>query len=275
MDWMSKLEKKFGRYAIPNLTLYLVACYAIGYIALSIVPELISYFVLNPELILRGQIWRIVTWIFIPSGGSLFVTLITVYMYYWLGQMLENLWGAFRYNLYIFSGMLFTLIGAFVLYFITGTGILGALFSPYYIYMSLFLACAALVPDMQLYIFFMIPIKIKWLGILEGALFILEIIQGNIAVKIVILASLLNFFIFFLTNKNMKRFHPKQVARRKKFQREIKRPEQHYKGGARHRCAICGRTELDDPNLEFRYCSRCKGDYEYCQDHLFTHEHVK
>lgn len=273
---MNKLERKFGRYAVQNLTVYLVACYGVGYLVMMAMPQLLVYFSLEPALILKGQVWRLLSWVLIPSGGNFLVVLLMMYMYYLLGRSLENTWGAFRYNVYIFSGMIFTIIGAFILHFLSGGMVgYGMMFSPYYIYMSVFLACAAIVPDMELYLYFLIPVKMKWLAIFDVVMLAVSAVRGGMAVRIVIIASLLNFVIFFLFNRNMQRFSPKQAARRKKFQHAVKRPENRYEGGAKHRCAVCGRTELDDPTLEFRYCSKCKGNFEYCQDHLFTHEHVK
>ena len=275
-NWMNQLERRFGRYAVQNLTVYLVACYGFGYVVALLMPQLLSYFTLEIGLVLKGQIWRLLSWVVIPSGGNFLVVLLTMYMYYMLGRTLESAWGAFRYNVYIFSGMLFTIIGAFFLHFLSGGMVgLGIMFSPYYIYMSVFLACAAIMPDLELYLYFLIPVKMKWLAVLDVVLLAVQAIRGGTAVRIVIIASLLNFVIFFLCNRNMQRFSPKQTVRRRKFQHAVKRPETRYEGGAKHRCAVCGRTELDDPNLEFRYCSKCRGNYEYCQDHLFTHEHVK
>lgn len=274
--WIDKMERKFGRYAIHNLTIFLVAIYAAGYFATLCVPKILLYFTLEPGLIMQGQIWRLISWMMVPYGGNIFIELLVMYMFYNLGRTLENVWGAFRYNLYILSGIIFNIAGAFILYAYAG-GIVGygILFSPYYMYMSLFLACAVIMPEMEFLIYFMIPVKIKWLAIFDVVLLVIEAIRGGMAIRIVIVASLLNFILFFLGNRRMQPYTPKQMVRKKKFQKEIKRPVNQYEGGARHKCAVCGRTELDDPNLEFRYCSRCNGNYEYCQDHLFTHEHVK
>ena len=151
----------------------------------------------------------------------------------------------------------------------------GSLYSTYYINMSIFLACASIMPDYQLLLYGIIPIKMKWLAILDVVLLAVDAVQGGLIIRIVIIASLLNFIIFFFCNRNLRGHSAKQAVRRKKFQKQISRPQNQYAGGAKHRCAVCGRTELDDPTLEFRYCSKCNGNYEYCQDHLFTHEHVK
>lgn len=275
-NWLDKMERRFGRYAIRNLTMYLLAGYAIGYLLSFTMPQLLTYFTLEPAQILKGQVWRLLSWVIIPPNDNIIFVIFMMLLYYSLGNTLESYWGAFRYNVYIFSGILFTVIGAFIVNGLIGgiTGF-GSLYSTYYINMSIFLACASIMPDYQLLLYGIIPIKMNWLAILDVVLLAVDAVQGGLIIRIVIIASLLNFIIFFFCNRNLRGHSPKQVARRKKFQKQISRPQNQYAGGAKHRCAVCGRTELDDPTLEFRYCSKCNGNYEYCQDHLFTHEHVK
>ncbi len=275
-NWLDKMERRFGRYAIRNLTMYLLAGYAIGYLLSFTMPQLLTYFTLEPAQILKGQVWRLLSWVIIPPNDNIIFVIFMMLLYYSLGNTLESYWGAFRYNVYIFSGILFTVIGAFIVNGLIGgiTGF-GSLYSTYYINMSIFLACASIMPDYQLLLYGIIPIKMKWLAILDVVLLAVDAVQGGLIIRIVIIASLLNFIIFFFCNRNLRGHSPKQAARRKKFQKQISRPQNQYAGGAKHRCAVCGRTELDNPTLEFRYCSKCNGNYEYCQDHLFTHEHVK
>lgn len=274
MNWLDKLEKKFGRFAIPNLTMYLIGAYIIGFGIYYFLPGLFKWLTLEPYFILKGQVWRMISWVLVPPSGSLISIIFIVLLYYSLGTALERAWGTFRYNVYIFSGILFTVIGAFALYFIAGTGMIGygGLFSTYYINMSIFLAFAVSYPDMELLLYFIIPIKMKWMAIVYAVFILYDFIAGNFISRVTIAASLLNFVVFFLSTK--KGYSPKQQMRKKKYQKQS-RPHMTYSNGARHRCAVCGRTELDDPNLEFRFCSKCNGNYEYCQDHLFTHEHVK
>ena len=276
MNWLDKLEKKFGRFAIPNLTMYLIGAYIIGFGIYYFLPGLFKWLTLEPYFILKGQVWRVISWVLVPPSGSLISIIFIVLLYYSLGTALERAWGTFRYNVYIFSGILFTVIGAFALYFIAGTGMIGygGLFSTYYINMSIFLAFAVSYPDMELLLYFIIPIKMKWMAFVYAAMALYYFFTGSLATKVAIAASLLNFVIFFLSSRNMKRFSPKEQARKAKFKQQT-RPHMTYANGARHRCAVCGRTELDDPTLEFRFCSKCNGNYEYCQEHLFTHEHVK
>ena len=173
---IDKMERKLGKYAIQNLSLYLIICYAFGYIIQMVNANFFNYLTLEPALVLQGQIWRLLTWIVVPPASSnILFTLLMLYFYYSIGNNMERVWGTYRFNVYIFSGMLFTIIGAFLAYAIYyfGLGInaigIGAFVSTYYINMSILLAYAATFPDMQivmLFFFFPIPMKVKWLGIL-------------------------------------------------------------------------------------------------------------
>ena len=281
MNWLDKLERKFGRFAIPNLTVYLLAGYVIGFGIMYLMPDMIGYLTLEPALILRGQVWRIISWVLIPPTTNVISLVFLVLLYYSLGTALESTWGSFRYNVYIFSGLLFTVIAEFGLYayfrFRYGVEMplsMIGLVSTNYITMSIFLAFAAIYPDMEVLLYFILPIKMKWMALVYVVMAGYSFFRGGLMTKVAIGASLLNFIIFFLSSRNMKRFGPREQARKARFKRQSA-PHMKYSNGAKHRCAVCGRTELDDPCLEFRFCSKCNGNYEYCQDHLFTHEHVK
>ena len=284
MNYMYKLEQKFGKYAISNLTLYLILGYVVGYV-LSIVPNgsvLLSYLTLNPYLILHGQIWRLVTWLLIPpSTQNIFFYVIMMMFYYQLGMALERTWGTFRYNVYIYGGMLYTVLGAFVtwLVLILRNGnhpafgqYVGWSVSTYYICMSIFLAFAVCYPDNQVMLYFVIPVKMKWLAYVYAALMLVDFIRSDGPGRVMLFMSLLNFLIFFFSTRDYRKINPKE-ARRKQVYRQAVTPKRSSGAVTKHKCAICGRTELDDPTLEFRFCSKCNGNYEYCQDHLFTHKH--
>lgn len=283
MNWIDKLERKFGRFGIQNLTMYIIICYVVGYFLAYLNPNLLGMLSLEPALILRGQIWRIITWVIYPPSMSniLWFIVAIVFFYYPIGTSLERTWGSFRYTLYILLGILFSVIGAFILYFITGAYGIGSLFNTYYISLSVFLAYALSYPDMQILLWFVIPIKMKWMAILYGVIVLYDMITyiraGYWVMIIPIVASLLNFVLFFFSTRNMHRYNPKEVHRRREFKKAVAQSRVNPATGGitKHKCAICGRTEQDDPNLEFRFCSKCNGNYEYCQDHLFTHEHVK
>ena len=255
--------------------MYLIACYVIGYGINFLMPNLFSYLTLEPYYIIRGQVWRIISWVLIPPGQASFWIIFMLFLYYSIGTTLERTWGAFRFNVYIFSGIIFTVIGAFILFFAFGANaLMGGLFSTYYINMSMFLAFAASYPNMELRLYFVLPVKVKWLGIVYAGLIGYSFIMSSLVVRVAIIASLLSFLVFFFYTIKTRGKSPKQQAQKVKFTRESK-PLTKAPGTAIHRCAVCGRTEQDDANLEFRYCSKCSGSFEYCQDHLFTHEHRK
>lgn len=283
MDFLSKLERKFGKFAIPNLTMILIAGFVLGYMILIFTPEAMNFITMNPNKILEGQVYRLFTWVVIPPRSLNLFVIIMLMFYFSIGRALEDLWGDFRYTLYIVSGIIFTDIGMMLAYFMlksVGMNLIAneslAYFcSTYYLCMSLFLAYAFSFPDNTVLLYFIIPIKTKWLGYLDLAYLIFEIIQYGqgqyYAGMVTVIMSILNFVIFFIISKKSKRISRTQKLRKKEFRKNIRSSQIKTK----HKCAICGRTNEDDPNLEFRYCSRCKGNYEYCQDHLFTHEHKK
>ncbi len=281
MNFLNKLERKLGRFAIPGLMRFIILCYVIGYILMFAAPNVLSYLTLEPFMIFEyGQIWRLVSWVLIPPQTGIIFAVIMMIFYYQLGMTLEQTWGAFRFNVYIFGGMVFTVLGSIVLYFVTGQNIfMGGLFSTYYINLSIFLAFAVCYPNMQVMLYFIIPLKMKWLAIVYVVLAVYSAIQSGWVGRVAIIASLLNFVIFFFATRNYKAYSPHEYKRKREFQRQYQKGQQENQqragGLTRHKCAVCGRTELDDPNLEFRFCSKCEGNYEYCQDHLFTHEHVK
>jgi MFS family permease len=271
MEFFNKFERKFGRFGIRNLSLYIIIGYIIGYLLNFIAPQLLGYLSLDPYYILKGQVWRIVTWIIIPPSDFGVFTIVMLYCYYNFGAILERSWGKFRFTLYIVSGIVFTFIGAMILYIFMPFPGLGSFFSTYYVNMAIFLAFTISYPNMQVNLYFIIPIKAKWLGYLYAAYLLFMMVRSSWPIRVSILASVFNVIIFFLMTRDLRRISPKEVKRRKKYVREVKKA----RGSTTHKCAICGRTEEDGEHLEFRYCSKCDGNYEYCQDHLFTHEHIK
>lgn len=284
MNFLNKLERKFSRYAISNLTMFLIFGYVVGYVLSFMAPSMIGYLTLDPYQILRGQIWRIVTWVLIPpSTQNIIFYVIMMLFYYQLGMSLERTWGTFRYNVYIFGGIFYTIIGAIVTWLVMSAiygnayvmgAFVGAQVNTYYICMSIFLAFSMCYPNMQVLLYFIIPIKMKWLAYVYALLMIADFLQSEWPGRIMLVMSLLNFLIFFFATRDFHRYSPKEIHRKQVYRQAVNQP----RGGTgitKHKCAVCGRTELDDPNLEFRFCSKCDGNYEYCQDHLFTHQHIK
>ena len=312
---MDKFEKKYGKYAVRNLTGILIICYVIGYILRFVGGGVLNYLTLNPVAILHGQIWRLVSWILIPpSESNLFFALIMLYFYYSIGTTMERVWGEFRYNVYIFGGMALMVVAAFLATLVLqlsyggtySSELVGQMaqqispyFGTYYINMSILLAFAATFPDNIVLFMFIIPLKMKWLGIFYGLWLVYEaissVIYGQFYIFFAIAASLLNFAIFYVSSGKSMRLRPRSMTGhgmgsgtgRPTVQRTASWGSSQttygssspkivpHRGVTKHKCAVCGRTEVDDPNLEFRFCSKCNGNYEYCQEHLFTHAHVQ
>lgn len=280
MKFFYELERKYQKYAIQNLMYYIVILYGVGLVLYIAQPYFYwQYLSLDPAAILHGQIWRIVTFLVYPPAigsmkmTSVFVGVIALFMYYSLGQTLENIWGAFRFNVFFFMGVIGQVLACLVVYLLLGERVI---MTTGFLNFSIFLAFAIYFPDAQFLLFFVLPIKAKWLAVAECAVYLYSFVFGSLSTRLEIIMSLANVIIFILltrnNNKSNRRYAPNEIRRRQNFKKEpakIVTP-----GKARHRCAVCGRTELDDPNLEFRYCSKCEGDYEYCQDHLYTHKHV-
>ncbi|WP_058486735.1 rhomboid family intramembrane serine protease [Defluviitalea phaphyphila] len=261
MNWLDKLEKKLGRFAIPNLMTYIVGLNAIVFIMSYLYPENISKLMLNTNLVLKGEVWRLFTYIFIPPTFSPLWLVFVLYFYYMIGTALEHEWGTFRFNLFYLMGIIGTTIAAFLT---------KGYVSSSYINLSLFLAFARIFPDYEILLFFILPIKIKYLAWFNWAFFIFSIISYPISYKLSAIASLINYFIFF----------GKDITTRTKSQRKIYQNKRNFhsqipKDFTIHKCTVCGITEKDDPNMEFRYCSTCEGDYEYCMKHLKNHKHIK
>lgn len=307
MKLLNRLERKVGRYAIPNLMKYMVVLYAAGLLLELMAPGFYGTWLdLEVYGILHGQVWRLFTFVLQPPSTNLIFVLIELYMYYSIGTALENMWGSFRFNVYYFSGLLFQIVAAFVFYgvccLVLGGGILpiptSGVGSMYQVNRAMFLAYIVMVPNATFMVSFLIPVKAKWLGIIYGVLMGYEVIQyirigigygGSMGLlyyggAVAIVISALNFLIFFLLTRNYRRVSPSEIKRRAQFRKKVNDAKWdsgnivEFRGRnviTRHKCAVCGKTELDDDMLEFRFCSKCDGNYEYCSEHLYTHTHVK
>lgn len=281
-NFISKMEKKFGRYAIPDLINYFIICYVASTIVSLFAPGIYyNYLALDFEKIMHGQVWRLVTFILAPEsfgdgfgmGMGIFFFVISVHLYYLFGHSLENIWGAFRFNLYFLGGIVLTVLAELLLFVTTGqSAYYGGM---NYIYQSMFLAFCVLFPEERFLIYFVFPIRAKILAVLDGILLVVELINylriGMFSQSLAIVIAMLNFLLFFYAYKGLDRYSPRQVKRRKEFKRQTMRPQ----GVTKHQCAVCGRNEVTNPELSFRFCSKCNGNYEYCEEHLYTHIHVK
>lgn len=261
LSWLDRLERRFGRFAIKGLMSYVVGLNAFVYLMAYIAPEGVSKLVLIPELVMKGEVWRLVTFIFIPPETTILWIFFILYFYYLVGSSLEHEWGSFRFNIYYLIGIIGTAASAFI----TSGGATAV-----YLNLSLFLAFARLFPDFQLLLFFILPVKVKYLAWVDWAFIAYTVLTGDFPVKMAAVVSVINYFIFFgrdiitRTKSNRQAYY-----NRRRF--NVNLP----KDFTIHRCVVCGKTEKDDPKMDFRYCADCEGDYEYCMDHLHTHEHIK
>ena len=269
MRAIERFCREHPRFGISNLMLYVTAGSVLMWLIGLVNPVLMSYLYFSPGAILRGQVWRLVTFLLIPPSSGVWA-LIAFYFYYWIGSTLERQWGKGPFTLYFFSGALLSVLYAFLVYFvfhvdlaITGT----------YIYLAMFFAFAVFYPDMQVLLFFLIPVKIKYLAYLDAAFFVLELFRTAFPMNLLPLVAMLNFFIF-CGGELLARLPKRSSKNTVNFRRESARirreqAQQLY----RHKCAVCGRTDTDHPELEFRYCSRCAGYHCFCQDHINNHIH--
>ena len=263
MKWLNKLERKLGRFAIRGLMNYIIGFNVLVLIFAQVDPSgtYLNKIMLIPELVLQGEVWRLLTYIFIPPTFSIIWAVFVFYLYYLIGNSLEHEWGSFKFNIYYLVGVLATTAGAFL----SGLGTTSA-----YLNLSLYLAFARLYPDFEIAIWGILPVKIKYLAWLNWAYIGYTVIFNPLPYKVAALASLLNFFLFFGKDIITRTRHRRHAhMNQKKFKSKL--PE---RTEAIHKCSVCGITEKDDPMMEFRYCSKCAGDYEYCEEHLRNHEHV-
>ena len=262
---------KHPRFGIPNLVMYI----AIGQVivgVLSLLPPLRSLpylLAFSRMAILHGEIWRLITFIFVPTSTNPFYLLLGCYVIYWTGQMLEREWGTAKFSLFYLCGVLWSIIG----------GMLLGVISIYYIHLSFFLVIATMYSEMQVLFMFVLPIKMKWLALLDVALILLEGLESGPYVILLALPSFINYFIFtwpFWSAKLgfVRRRADPQVINFKKAQRQAQKKARET-GGYLHKCAVCGITDQDDPNMEFRYCSKCDGYYCYCANHINNHIHIR
>ena len=190
MNWISRLERKYGRFCIPNLISLIVGGQILVYAIELFVNQFISsYLGLSRGLLLMGQVWRLITFVFIPfSGGGPLSVILGIYFTWFIGSALEKEWGDFRYTLYFLLGMVGTVLACLL------TGVTA---STYCLSLSLLLAFAMLYPEVQLLLFFVIPIRVKYFGFFAAALWVFSFLSAPLAGKLSYLLSMLNVWAFF------------------------------------------------------------------------------
>ncbi|MBI1311909.1 hypothetical protein GC176_11505 [bacterium] len=261
MRLLARLERRFGRYAIPNVTLYVVIGQIFFWLTTFSKPEIIERIQMVPAQVLAGEVWRLVTFVFTPPFRMHPVFMFfAMWCFYMMGSALEQTWGTFRYNAYLVLGYILTVGISFVYPELPATvAFIGG---------SVFLAFAHLYPRYVFYIMFILPVQVRWLALLTWISYGYILITGGWPERLFVLAGVGNFLIFF---------GAEIVDRAKTGRRRMAEQAKFMVPGsseAFHECAVCGRTDLTDPRLDFRYCSQCAGTPCYCEDHIHNHEHI-
>ena len=289
---MKNLRNRFERFCfqhrhwgIPNLMLYITLGSALVYIFSMVSDNYILYEWLSFDrgLILQGQVWRLLSYAILMNSGNVFFTLIMLMCYYSIGRAMENVWGTFRFNLFYLSGIVIMDIYCMIFNCYADVS---------YLNLSLFLGYATMYPDAQFVIMFIIPVKAWILGMVNLVIVLLGLLFDQFPYNLFSVLSIANYFLFF--GKDVLRVIPmswrvnfSRLLRKKvkkagtakpipfptagSYQATVAKPKAPYT----HRCVVCGRTDVSDPDLEFRYCSRCSGYHCYCEDHINNHTHVE
>lgn len=266
MSLLDRLERLFGRFAVANVTLYVVIAQVLVLLGWLLGRLDLNYFVLVPEWVVQGEWWRVFSFLVMPPPISrpdplrLVFVAFALYIFYFMGNALEGYWGTFRYNVFLLVGVLLTIGAAFLTPEMPATNA--------FLAGSVFLAFAYLHPDFELSLFFLLPVKIKWFALLTYALYTVSFVRGDWSVRFQILASIGNILLFFgrdivLSMRQRRRQMAREAQRASRSERE-----------PRHVCHVCGKTDITHPQLDFRYCSKCSGDQCYCPEHIQNHAHV-
>ncbi len=281
---MERFALRHPHFGVPNLMRLIVVGNAVVFFLLRMTNGS-AYLFLGFEWgqVLRGQVWRLVSFLFVPQTLDPFSLILSLYFTWFIGTMLEREWGTPKFNLYYFSGAALTVLTAIAGHYAFGYSmVLGT----YYINMSMFLAFAALYPDAQLMLLYIIPVKAKWLALADAALFAVDMVGAlfrmDFLSALLPVVALFNFLIFFWCDIVDQVDRRRSLARHRnshqtiQFKSAVRRQKKkEAQQGYRHKCSVCGRTDTEFPDLEFRYCSRCAGYHCFCQDHIFNHEHFK
>lgn len=283
---MKNLRRNFERFClrnrnkgIPNLMLYICIGNAVMYVISMVTRNYTLYNLLsfNRRLILQGQVWRLFTYPLTYLTSNILLMAISLLCYYSLGNAMERMWGTLKFNIFYLTGVV--LMDIYAMIFNCSANV-------YYLNMSLFLGYATLFPDASFLLFFIIPVKAWVLALFDLVIILLGVFSPPFtAANLFPLIALGNYFLFFgkdvlnviplsWQNNARKLFH-KKPKQPKVIQFHVSQKPQEPRQNYNHRCTVCGRTDVSNPELEFRYCSKCKGYYCYCQDHINNHVHIQ
>jgi hypothetical protein len=264
MNWLDRLERRLGRFGVPQVTLALIICQVLVYLLTQSQPEVAERLFLFPDRVAEGEWWRVFTFLIVPPYANLVFAFFIWYFFYLMGTTLEYQWGTFRYNIFLLIGYMASVGASFA-----GWKIWPEWDKPAtnaFLEGSVFLAFAYLYPDFVIYIFFILPVRIKWLALLAWIGYGYSILFGSIPARVMTIASICNFLLFFGSDiLHRMGYGRRQMEAQFRAFRDRDKPF--------HRCMVCGITDKTNPQMDFRYCSQCEGSCGYCTEHLKNHEH--
>ncbi len=285
---IDKFCARHPNFGVHNLMLWVGIGQVIVFVLELLFPNVAHFIPLYAPLVLRGQIWRLVTFIFEPNSSNPFYLLLGCYFYFWIGQTLEREWGTAKFTLFYLCGVALTAVYGLIAGLLSPLGAVYPLANVYYVNLSIFLIVATYYGEMRVLLFFVIPIKMKWMALIDVVLILIDAIRylqmGTIALPLALafLPSIVNYFLFtwpvwaYRLGGVKRRADPK-VVNFKRAQRQAQQNADAVNTGRGYtrKCAVCGITDADDPNMEFRYCSKCEGEYCYCIRHIYNHAHIR
>lgn len=268
MSLLKNLQSRLRRWAIPNPTAIIIAGQVLLYLvqtardAGQVGGDAFAGIYLDPGRVLEGEVWRLVTFAFVPPRTSLIWAIFGWLIFYFFGTTLENTWGTARYNAFLLIGIIANIVAAFVAWSLGSLTIADNGF----LYGTVFLAFARLFPDFVINVFFILPVRIKWLALLAWIGYGYAFAVSGWMGKLLIIASVFNYLVFF-GREHVREW--KQGHRRRSFQSRTAKVGKHV-----HKCLVCGLDSESSPKTAFRYCSKCAGQCCYCPEHIQSHEHV-
>ena len=259
---------KHPNFGVPGLPKYLAVGTGAAWVIGLINRVLYSYLAFSAAAVLHGQVWRLVSFMFVPYDTS-WLGIISILFYYWIGSTLERYWGSGKFTVYILVNMLLTVVSGFILHVIGYSISMTAT----YLYLAMFFAFAVYFPDVQVLFMMIIPIKMKYLAYFDAALFLLAVIRNPFPINLIPVVAILGFLLF-CGGELLGRLPKRASANTVNFRRESERIRREQRDALyHHKCAVCGRTDTEYPDLQFRYCSRCAGYHCFCEDHINNHVH--
>lgn len=271
---------KHPNFGIRNLMMYIVAGHILVYVFAMMQPSggILSYIYFNLDLILKGQIWRLFSYLFIPASWGMFSFLIELYFYYFIGQILENAWGTAKFNVFYLIGVLLSTLYGIIVSLVSGGGYIGL--SSVFLNFSMMFVYATMYPDNVVLLFFIIPIKMKYFALGTAIFFAFNIISLPFPTNFSPLIAILNYLIFcggdlWYQIKGVSRASKMKYSKSSSnFREQARKAKKEVDNQPyRHKCCVCGKTDADYPDMQFRYCSKCAGYHCFCEDHINSHIH--